>query len=127
MTDSGQELTVFRGYKTELDPNRDQIALFTKCSGAARWTYNWGLQRKIETYRETGKTLTRFDLEKELARRKRSDSPWLAQVSSRAPGEAVKDLETAFQRFFRGRQESRRYVFPQDNASHDGLGRIRCT
>jgi len=125
MTDSELRSTVFRGYKTELDPNRDQVALFTKCSGTARWTYNWGLQRKIETYRATGKTLTRFDLERELVCRKRSDSPWLAQVSSRVPGEALKDLETAFQRFFRGRQGSRRYGFPQYKARHERLGSFR--
>src|SRR5688500_6623907 len=66
MADEITRETVFRGYKTELDPTRDQAVLFMKHSGTARWAYNWGLQRKIETYRATGKTVTRFDLEKEL-------------------------------------------------------------
>jgi putative transposase len=125
VTESGPDITIFRGYKTELNPNRDQVALFTKHSGTARWTYNWGLQRKVEMYRATGKTLTRFDLERELVRRKRSDSPWLAQVSSDVPSEALKDLDVAFQRFFRGRRGSRRYGFPQYKARRERFGSFR--
>lgn len=121
--DSGE--TFFRGYKTELDPNRHHIDLFRKNSGTARWTFNWGLQRKIETYLTTGKTLTRFDLEKELVQRKGSDSAWLAQVSSRVPTEALKDLETAFQRFFRGRRKGRRYGFPHYKARRERMGSFR--
>jgi putative transposase len=127
MTEVESTKTLFRGYKTELDPSRSQIDLFMKHSGTARWTFNWGLQRKIETYLTTGKTLTRFDLEKELAQRKRSDSLWLAQVSCRVPIEALKDLETAFQRFFRGRRQGRRYGFPHYKARHERIGSFRFT
>jgi hypothetical protein len=46
MTDEVASETVFRGYKTELDPSRQQVVLFIKHSGTARWAYNWGLQRR---------------------------------------------------------------------------------
>jgi putative transposase len=101
------------------------VALFMKHSGTARWAYNWGLQRKIETYRATGKTVTRFDLERELVRLKRGDASWLFEVSSRVPIEALKDLETAFQRFFRGRRGARRYGFPRYKARRERLGSFR--
>jgi putative transposase len=117
--------TIFRGYKTELDPTRDQVVLFMKHLGTARWAYNWGLQRKIETYRATGKTITRFDLEKELTRLKRADASWLFEVSRKVPSEALKDLETAFQRFFRGRHGAKRYGFPRYKARRERLGSFR--
>lgn len=120
-----QDLTLFRGYKTELDPTRNQTVLLKKHSGTARWAYNWGLQRKIETFHATGKTVTRFDLEKELALLKRSDASWLCEVSSRVPTEALKDLETAFQRFFRKRRGQRRYGFPRYKARRERLGSFR--
>jgi putative transposase len=37
-----------RAYKVELDLNRRQITACKKHAGAARWAYNWGLQRKQE-------------------------------------------------------------------------------
>lgn len=125
MIQSSASETVFRGYKTELDPSRHQVDLFRKYSGTARWAYNWGLQRKIETYRATGRTRTRFELEKELGRRKRSDSPCLCEVSSDVPIEALKDLETAFRRFFRARQGKRRYGFPRYKARRERSGSFR--
>jgi len=127
MTARTEDLNVFRGYKTELDPTRDQTDLFKKHSGTARWAYNWGLQRKIETFRATGKTVTRFDLEKELAVLRRSDASWLSEVASRVPTEALKDLETAFQRFFRKRQGQRRYGFPRYKARRERFGSFRCS
>ena len=41
-----------RASKTELDPNNVQRTLLVKSCGAARWTYNWGLQRKNEVLGE---------------------------------------------------------------------------
>jgi putative transposase len=127
VADQGASVTIFRGYRTELDPTREQVILFTKHSGTARWAYNWGLQRKIETYRATGGTVTRFDLEKELVRLKRSDASWLSEVSSTVPNEALKDLETAFQRFFRGQRGAKRYGFPRYKARRERLGSFRCS
>lgn len=121
------ELTVFRGYKTELDPTHDQTDVFKRHSGTARWAYNWGLQRKIETFRATGKTVSRFDLEKELVVLKHSDASWLWEVASRVPTEALQDLETAFQRFFRKRRGQRRYGFPRYKARRERFGSFRCS
>ena len=40
-----------RAYQTELDLNDEQRTACKKHAGAARWAYNWGLQRKQERYR----------------------------------------------------------------------------
>ena len=40
--------TIQREYKTELALNNEQITACKRHAGAARWAYNWGLQRKQE-------------------------------------------------------------------------------
>ena len=42
--------TIQRAYKTELDLNNAQITACKQDAGAARWAYNWGLQRKQDAY-----------------------------------------------------------------------------
>ena len=39
-----------KGYKVELDPNKCQMTLFRKHFGAARWSFNWALQKKKEAF-----------------------------------------------------------------------------
>lgn len=55
-------MKIFRAYKTELDLNNRQRTLLKKHAGAARWAYNWGLGRKIESYKATGKSPSAIDL-----------------------------------------------------------------
>jgi hypothetical protein len=41
---------VQRAYRTELDPTNAQRTAFLRHAGCARFAYNWGLQRKEETW-----------------------------------------------------------------------------
>jgi hypothetical protein len=41
-------MLVRRAYKTELHLNNRQVTACRQHAGAARWAYNWGLQRKYE-------------------------------------------------------------------------------
>jgi putative transposase len=77
-------MKVTRGYKTELDPTVKQHMLLCQCAGTARFSYNYGLARKQEVYKESGKTISAIDLQKELTARKHSDLPWLKGISSLA-------------------------------------------
>ena len=47
-------MLVTRAYKTELDLNNEQVTACKRHAGAARFTYNWGLQVKQERYKATG-------------------------------------------------------------------------
>src|SRR6185437_9849890 len=90
-----------RAYKTELDLNNQQITACKKHAGAARWAYNWGLQRKQESYRTTGRSPSAMDLHRELNALKRTDVPWMYAVSKCAPQEALRNLDHAFAHFYR--------------------------
>ena len=58
--------TIQRAYRTELDLNDKQTAACKRHAGVARWAYNWGLARKREYYRITGKMPSAMDLHREL-------------------------------------------------------------
>jgi putative transposase len=103
----------YRAYRYELDPNVQQRILLVKHAGAARFAYNWGLARRIELYQQTGKSTNAIELHRELVRLKKTDYPWLYEVSKCAPQEALRDLDRAFQNFFRGLQEGRKVGFPR--------------
>ena len=92
--------TVQRAYKTELDLNNQQITACRKHAGAARWAYNWGLHRKQEAYRATGASPSAMELHRELNALKRTDVPWMYEVSKCAPQEALRNLDRAFDSFF---------------------------
>src|SRR5262249_49976937 len=68
-------------YKVELDLNNEQTTACKKHAGAARWAYNWGLQRKQEEYRETGKSPSAMELHRDLNALKPTDVPWMYAVS----------------------------------------------
>jgi transposase len=94
-------MLVTRAYKTELDLNNEQITACRQHAGAARWAYNWGLQVKQERYRATKTSPTAIELHRELNALKKTNIPWMYQVSKCAPQEALWNLDAAFTNFFR--------------------------
>ena len=94
-------MKILRGYKTELDLNNQQRSHCLKHAGAARFAYNWGLARRKATYQARAERRTAINLHKELNRLKRTDYPWMYAVSKCAPQEALRDLDKAFENFFR--------------------------
>jgi putative transposase len=104
---------VHRAYRYELKPNAQQRILLAKHAGAARFAYNWGLQQRIELYQRTGKSTNYVEQNRELNCLKKTAYPWMYEVSKCAPQEALRDLDRAFQNFFRGRKEGRKVGFPR--------------
>jgi putative transposase len=125
--------TIQRAYKTELDLNNSQITACRKHAGAARWAYNWGLARKQEAYQATGKSLSAMDLHRALNALKKSDMPWMYEVSKCAPQEALRNLDCAFDRFFERVKLKRagklrgKVGFPKYKSKKRGLGSFRLT
>ncbi|MGD0803104.1 MAG: RNA-guided endonuclease TnpB family protein [Candidatus Bathyarchaeia archaeon] len=91
-----------KAYKTELDSNNVQRTLLLKSAGTARFAYNWGLAKMQEQFEQTGKSSTCLALRRELNGIKRTEFPWMLEVSKCCPQEALRDLEVAYQRFFKG-------------------------
>ena len=122
-----------RAYKAELDLNNRQITRCRQHAGAARWAYNWGLQVKQERYKATKARPTAIALHRELNALKKTDVPWMYQVSKCAPQEALWNLDAAFQQFFRrctlkkqGKWKGQ-LGYPRFKTKKKGLGSFRLT
>jgi putative transposase len=76
--------------------------MLAKTVGAKRFVYNWGLAESQRAYQTTGKRPRLSDLKSQLVKMKRSECPWLYEVSAHVGQQALVDLGRAFDRFFTG-------------------------
>ena len=126
-------MKIQRAYKTELDPNNEQRTALLRHAGAARWAYNYGLRRKIDVYKETGRSPSAIDLHRELNALKRKPVeeggvPWMYEVSKAAPQEALRHLDRAFEHFFRRCKNGAKIKgFPRFKSRKRGVGGFRLT
>ena len=92
--------------KVELIPNNKQITTFKKASGVARHAYNWAnaIFKDTLRLRSTDKSLklpSSIDLHKRLVADVKTFNPWYYQTNKNVPQQAIKDLRTAWDRFFK--------------------------
>lgn len=93
---------MLRAIKIRLYPNKEQAAMINKLLGCYRVVYNQCLNRKIESYKNEGKsenlsTLGKF-LHHELL--KDDNFVWLREQNTKVLKQAVKDMLTAYKNFF---------------------------
>lgn len=103
-------------YKYRLYPNKDQIVLLNKHFGACRWVFNYALAKKIEYYTLHKKTLSRYELDKELTQLKQQpETTWLSEVNSQSLCSSLVHLESSFTRFFREKKGFPKFKSKKDN------------
>lgn len=93
-------MKINKTYKIEIKPNNKQETLLYKSCGTARFAYNWGLKYKIDLYEKEKKFVSAIDLHKILCSIKEKEFPWMYEVSKCSPQEALRDLDSAFKKFF---------------------------
>ncbi len=101
-------------YKTQLKPNKKQIILFKKACGTARFAYNWGLSQRIQQYKNTGKSDNFYSQKKQFNQAKKIDFTWTYEVSKCVPQEALRNLDTAYNKFF-----EKKAGFPKFKSRHN--------
>ena len=94
-------MKIARGYKTELDLNNKQKTMCLQHAGAARFAFNWALSKKIAAYKAGQKVPTAIDLHRELNKLKQTELFWMYTVSKCAPQEALRNVDKAYDNFFR--------------------------
>lgn len=92
--------------KVELRPNNKQITQFRKASGVARHAYNWAnaLINDVLKQRETDKTIkvpSAIDLHKKLVAEVKTVNAWYYETNKNVPQQALKELRTAWDRYFK--------------------------
>jgi len=119
---------IFKSYKVELEPNNVQITKFKQNIGCARWAYNWGLNLKLQSYKNKETSPSAITLHKELNKLKKTEIPWMYESSKCSPQEALKDLDKAFQGFFiRCKNSSKGKGFPKFKSKHNEKQSFRLT
>lgn len=120
-------MLVNQAYRYELRPNNEQETLLKKACGVARFAYNWGLARRKEQYK-TNEGKDRFTSamkqHKELNALKRTDYPWMYDVSKCAPQEALRNLDTAFknmQRRIKNHESEKGFPKFKKKGKHDSF------
>ena len=104
----------FRIYPT--DAQKRQIAIILGC---CRFVYNHFLDERQQAYHEKGKTLNYVACANALTLLKK-ELPWLMDADSTALQSALRNLDTAYQNFFRRvKQGLKPYGYPKLKKKHD--------
>lgn len=99
-------------YKFRIYPTNEQENLIQRTFGCCRFVYNRFLAMRIETYKERGETMSLFACSRALTLMKNGFG-WLREVDSTALISALRDLDMAFQNFFRGVKNGQRIGYPK--------------
>jgi len=113
MGSPSEQRVVMQAFRFELDPNQVQRVLLAKSVGCSRFVYNWGLAESQRDYELTGKRPRLSELKARLVTLKKSEAPWLYEVSAHIGQQALVDLNAAFERFFRGLKDGPSSGFPR--------------
>lgn len=132
-------------FKAEIQPTPTERQAFLQHAGNARWAYNWGLRRKMEAWAERKAALeagtpkdeapkvpSAIDLHRELNALKKMPAedggvPWMYEASKAAPQESLRDLDNAFQHFFRRVKNGENSGFPRFKSRHHSPCKFRLT
>ena len=99
-------------YKFRIYPNTEQIQQIQRTFGCCRFVFNHFLAERMEQYKQTGKSPTRFQQDKELTALKKS-LEWLREVDSTALQASLQSLDSAYQNFFRRVKQGQKPGFPR--------------
>ena len=107
---------MLRAIKIRLYPNKEQATMITKLLGCYRVVYNQCLNRKIESYKNKGKTENLSTLGKFVHHELLKDDNfiWLREQNTKVLKQSVKDMLSAYKNFF-----ERHTGYPKFKSKHD--------
>lgn len=93
---------MIKTYKVMLVPNKKQETKLFAYAGAARFAYNWALEKQMEAFQNGEGFLTDSHLRKEFTQfKKTEEGQWLNRISNNVMKQAIKDCCQAYVNFFR--------------------------
>ena len=107
---------MFKGFRYRIYPNKEQQEQIGKHIGCSRWIYNYALDKKVKSFLETGKGLSRFDIQKDLPILKKDENTsWLKEVNSQSLQASLEHLDKAFTKFFKDKKGFPKFKSKKDN------------
>lgn len=93
---------MLKSFIYRLYPNKEQEILLAKHFGCNRFIYNWALNLRKESYEQSGKTISKFELNKMITQlAKKEEYSWLQEVLSQSLQQSIQNLDTAYIKFFK--------------------------
>ncbi len=109
-------MTAIKCYRFRMEPNTEQEAQFLRFAGCRRFVWNWGLARKKEVYKTTGKGITYNALATELvALKKQAETSFLKECHSQVLQQTLMDLEKGYKAFFEKRSRIPKFKKKKQN------------
>ncbi|QIZ69666.1 RNA-guided endonuclease InsQ/TnpB family protein [Oxynema aestuarii] len=99
---------MLKAVKVRLYPNEQQKQSLEQSFGNCRWLWNYGLNLMNQTYQETGKGLSSYDIKKKIPSLKQ-EHEWLKLTYSQCLQQVCINLGTAFNNFFEKRARYPRF------------------
>ena len=94
-----------RAFKYKIKPTVKQQIQLSKTFGCARFIYNWGLDIKTKTWANKHKSVSYFELAKELTTLKQTDEyTWLKEVPNESLQQSLRCLDNAYTQFFKAKK-----------------------
>ena len=105
---------MLKTYKYKIKPNEEQAVLLNKHFGSIRFVYNHFLNERKREYKTNKQSLTYVDNAKSLTiLKKEEDYFWLKEVNSQSLQSSLKNLDGAYNGFFKKRAK-----FPRFKSKH---------
>jgi hypothetical protein len=95
-------IVMLRATKYRIYPTDEQRVHFVQSFGCCRFAWNFALNLTNETYKATGKGLSRFAIQKEITNLKK-EYEWMTEPYSQCLQVVALNLSRAFINFFEGR------------------------
>lgn len=97
---------MYKTYRVKLLPNNKQQGRFFEYAGAARYVYNWVLDREKEQYEIDKTFISAVSLQREYTQLKQQeDKKWLQDINRPVAKQAIKDACGAYEKFFKGQND----------------------
>jgi putative transposase len=109
---------IHKSYKFKFSPDKEQVELLSKHFGACRFVFNRYLNNRKETYIEENKSLNFYDNSNDLTELKKQDEfIWLKEVNSQSLQYSLRNLDAAYNKFFRKQTKFPRFKSKYDRQS----------
>lgn len=92
---------MYKGYKIRIYPTKEQIKSLNKHIGHCRFIWNYMLETQIKRF-ENKEPRLKFSKMANLITSLKKELPWLCEVSIHSLQNICKDLDTAYDRLFKG-------------------------
>jgi putative transposase len=111
--------TIFKSFKFRIYPNKKQEILLAKHFGANRFVFNHYLNSRKESYLgEDKKSLNYYDNANDLTQLKKDENfNWLKEINSQSLQSSIRNLDTAYNKFFRKQTKFPRFKSKYDRQS----------